>query len=85
MGMGIMITAPTPFNIQVFKILVSIMRMDKIFLPYSLRCEYYSMVSTRPDFLAIPNLRLLKDDKSFIWIQNSVTPNRLTIHGFDFE
>ena len=54
--MGIVILAPTPFNMRVFKISVPITYEGKIFSLYSPCCEYYPRVSMEVGFFNIPTL-----------------------------
>ena len=53
--MGIVIPAPAPFNMRVFKIPVPVTRGGKIFPPYPLRCGYYPRVSVEASFFNIPS------------------------------
>ena len=52
--MDIVIPAPTPFNMRVFKILIPITRGGKIFPPYLLRYGYYLRISVGAGFFDIP-------------------------------
>ena len=56
--MGIVIPAPAPFNMQVFKIPVPITRGGKIFPSYPPRCGYYPRVFVGASFFDIPIHRL---------------------------
>ena len=54
--MGIVIRAPAPFNMLVFKIPVPITRGGKIFPPYPPRYGYYPRVSVGAGFFDIPTV-----------------------------